>query len=100
MATLSSVSPLINQRKEKVLKGTAEVAQPTTLYAFTSRGLQEQGMGMYLYKSFLAAHAVWDSVDAHLISAYGFSIVEIIRENPKKKTIHFGGIKGQAICEH
>jgi fatty acid synthase subunit beta len=32
-------------------------------------------------------------------SAYGFSIVEIVRENPKKKTIHFGGIKGQAIRE-
>ena len=56
-------------------------------------------MGMDLYKSFLAARAVWDSVDAHLISAYGFSIVEIVRENPKKKTIHFGGIKGQAIRE-
>jgi hypothetical protein len=25
--------------------------------------------------------------------------VEVIRENPKKKTIHFGGIKGQAIHE-
>jgi fatty acid synthase subunit beta len=25
--------------------------------------------------------------------------VEIVRENPKKKTIHFGGIKGQAIRE-
>jgi fatty acid synthase subunit alpha len=34
-----------------------------------------------------------------LISAYGFSIVEIVRENPKKKALHFGGIKGQAIRE-
>ena len=25
--------------------------------------------------------------------------MEIVRENPKKKTIHFGGIKGQAIRE-
>ena len=56
-------------------------------------------MGMDLYKSSPAARAVWDSADAHLISAYGFSIVEIVRENPKKKTIHFGGIKGQAIRE-
>ena len=99
MATLSSVSPLVNQRGEKVLEGTAEVAQLTTLYAFAGRGSQKQGMGMDLYKSFLAVRAVWDSVDAHLISAYGFSIVEIVRENPKKKTIHFGGIKGQAIRE-
>jgi fatty acid synthase subunit beta len=28
------------------------------------------------------------------------TVVEIVHENPKKKTIHFGGIKGQAICEH
>jgi fatty acid synthase subunit beta len=54
-------------------------------------------MGMDSYKSSLATHAVWDSADAHLISAYGFSI--FVRENPKKKTIHFGGIKGQAIRE-
>ncbi|KAF8271214.1 fatty acid synthase [Lactarius quietus] len=60
---------------------------------------REQGMGMELYNSSPAARAVWDSADAHLISAYGFSIVEIVRENPKKKTIHFGGIKGQAIRE-
>ncbi len=57
-------------------------------------------MGMDLYNSSLAAHAVWDSADALLISAYGFSIVEIIHENPKKKTIHFGSIKGQAIHKH
>jgi len=56
-------------------------------------------MGMDLYNSSLAAHVVWDFVDAHLISAYGFSIVEIVCENPKKNIIHFGGIKGQAIHE-
>ncbi len=54
-------------------------------------------MRMDLYNSSPAARAVWDSADAHLISAYGFSIVEVICENPKKKTIHFSGIKGQAI---
>ncbi|KAI0264369.1 fatty acid synthase [Gloeopeniophorella convolvens] len=89
----------LNQRGEKVIEGTAEVAQPPTVYAFTGQGSQEQGMGMELYSSSAAARAVWDSADAHLISSYGFSIVEIVRENPKKKTIHFGGIKGQAIRE-
>jgi len=89
-----------NQCREKVLKGTAEVVQPTTVYAFTSQGLQKQDMGMDLYNSSLVARAVWDSTDAHLISAYSFSIVEIIRENPKEKTIHFSSIKGQAIHKH
>ena len=44
-----------------------------------------------------AARAVWEGADAHLLAVYGFSIVEIVKDNPKQKTIHFGGIKGQAI---
>jgi acyl dehydratase len=35
---------IINHRGEHVLEGTAEVAQPTTVYAFTGQGSQEQGM--------------------------------------------------------
>ncbi|KAJ7082229.1 acyl transferase domain-containing protein [Mycena belliarum] len=42
------------------------------------------------------ATATWYA-DAHLLAVYGFSIVEIVKDNPKEKTIHFGGIKGQAI---
>ncbi|KAF5382044.1 hypothetical protein D9615_004428 [Tricholomella constricta] len=86
-----------NGRGEKVLDGTAEVAQPTTVYVFTGQGSQEPGMGMDLYNSSPAARAVWDGADAHLLAVYGFSIVEIVKDNPKTKTIHFGGIKGQAI---
>ena len=47
-----------NQRGEKVLEGTAEVAQPTTVYVFTGQGSQEPGMGMDLYNSSPAARAV------------------------------------------
>ena len=86
-----------NQRDEKVLVGTAEVAQPTTVYVFTGQGSQEPGMGMDLYNSSPAARSVWEAADAHLTAVYGFSIVEIVKDNPKEKTIHFGGIKGQAI---
>ena len=32
-----------NNRGEKVLVGTAEVAQPTTVYVFTGQGSQEPG---------------------------------------------------------
>jgi fatty acid synthase subunit beta len=86
-----------NVRGEKVLEGSAEVSQPTTVYVFTGQGSQEAGMGMDLYNSSPAARAVWDSADAHLLAVYGFSIVEIVKDNPKEKTVHFGGIKGQAI---
>ncbi|KAI0749711.1 fatty acid synthase [Daedaleopsis nitida] len=87
----------VNTRGEKVLAGTAEVAQPTTVYVFTGQGSQEPGMGMDLYNNSPAARSVWEAADAHLTAVYGFSIVEIVKDNPKEKTIHFGGIKGQAI---
>ncbi|KAL1666812.1 acyl transferase domain-containing protein, partial [Schizophyllum commune] len=86
-----------NDRDEKVLEGSAEVAQPPTAYVFTGQGSQEPGMGMDLYNSSPAARAVWEGADAHLLAVYGFSIVDIVKNNPKEKTIHFGGIKGQAI---
>jgi fatty acid synthase subunit alpha, fungi type len=86
-----------NARGERVLEGTADVAQPTTVYIFTGRGSQEPGMGMDLYNNSPAARVVWDGADAHLINVYGFSIIEIVKENPKQKTIHFSGIKGQPI---
>ena len=51
-------------------------------------------MSMDLYNSLPAARAVWEGVDAHLLlPVYVFSIVEIVKDNLKEKTIHFGGIK-------
>ncbi|KAF8312438.1 fatty acid synthase, partial [Clavulina sp. PMI_390] len=87
----------VNQRGEKIIEGTAEVAQPPSVYVFTGQGSQEPGMGMDLYASSPAARAVWDAADEHLTAVYGFSIIELVKQNPKEKTIHFGGIKGQAI---
>ncbi|KIK51905.1 hypothetical protein GYMLUDRAFT_251664 [Collybiopsis luxurians FD-317 M1] len=68
-----------------------------TAYVFTGQGLQEPRIGMDLYNSFPAPCAVWGGANEHLHAVYGFSILKIVKDNPKKKTIHFGGIKGQAI---
>lgn len=104
-----------NDRGEKVIEGSAEVIQPPTVYTFTGQGSQERNMGMELYATSPAARAVWDAADgqfthqdahenqlmhvtlAHLLSVYGLSILQIVRDNPMERTVHFGGTKGQAI---
>ena len=87
----------VNQNGEKVLSGTAEVFQPPTAFVFTGQGSQEQGMGMELYASSEVARSVWDKADAYLQETYSFSIIDIVKNNPKEKTIHFGGLLGQRV---
>ena len=84
----------------KVLLGEAEVEQPVSAYVFTGQGSQEQGMGMELYGSSPVAKEVWDRADAHFMENYGFSITDIVKNNPKELTIHFGGPRGKAIREN
>jgi fatty acid synthase subunit alpha len=86
-----------NQCGEKVLEGGEEVTQPPTVFAFTGQGSREPSMGMEFYGSSPSAKAVWDTADEHLLAFYGFSIIYIVKNNTKTKTIHFGGFKGQAI---
>ncbi|KIK50406.1 hypothetical protein GYMLUDRAFT_253014 [Collybiopsis luxurians FD-317 M1] len=81
----------VNALGEKMTEGSAEVSQPTTAYIFTGQGSHSPESP--------AAHAVLDGNDKHLCAVYGFSILEIVKDNPKEETIHFGGIKGQATCQ-
>lgn len=88
------------ETREPVLIGEAEVEQPTSSYIFTGQGSQEQGMGMDLYNSSEVAKNVWDRADIHFMNNYGFSIIDIVKNNPKELTIHFGGAKGKMIREN
>lgn len=80
-----------------VLKATAEVEQPNTAYVFTGQGSAEPRMGMDLYSSSSVAKQLWDRADKHLSAKYGFSILSIVRDNPKEVVIHFGSAQGAAI---
>ncbi|KAL2001695.1 hypothetical protein VTN02DRAFT_1387 [Thermoascus thermophilus] len=88
------------ETEEKVLLGEAEVEQPVTAYVFTGQGSQEQGMGMDLYASSPVAKEVWDRADRHFLENYGFSIIDIVKNNPKELTIYFGGPRGKAIRQN
>ena len=85
---------------DKVLLGEAEVEQPVSSYVFTGQGSQEQGMGMELYASSPVAKEVWDRADRHFMETYGFAITNIVKNNPKELTIHFGGPRGKAIRQN
>ncbi|CCH45960.1 fatty acid synthase [Wickerhamomyces ciferrii] len=86
-----------NEEDLPVLIGEAEIEQPVSTFVFTGQGSQEQGMGMDLYEKSDVARNVWDRADNHFLNTYGFSIIDIVKNNPEELTVHFGGEKGRAI---
>ena len=67
---------------EVVLTATGRLAAPRTAYVFPGQGIQRPGMGMEGYARSKAAREIWDRADAHTRDKLGFSILDVVRDNP------------------
>ncbi len=71
------------QGNDAVLSADVELSAARTAYVFPGQGIQRPGMGMAGYERSAAARAVWEEADAICRSRLGFSLLTVVRENPR-----------------
>ncbi|KAI0837624.1 acyl transferase [Hypoxylon sp. FL0890] len=57
-------------------------------------------MGMELYEKSAVAKDVWDRANKHFLDSFGFSVLEIVRNDLKELTVYFGGARGKATRQN
>lgn len=67
-----------------LMSASALIRSPRVAYIFPGQGIQQKGMGMEAYASSTAARNIWEKADSFTRSKLGFSILRIVRENPKE----------------
>ena len=80
-----------------VLTATGRLIAARTAYVFPGQGIQRRGMGMEGYTRSKAAREVWDRADAHTREVLGFSILDVVRENPTELRVRDAEGHGQAF---
>ena len=65
-----------------VAQAHATVAPERTAYVFPGQGIQARGMGMDGYQRSVAARDVWDHADRFCRRSLGFSVLDVVRDNP------------------
>lgn len=65
-----------------VSRGQALLKAPSTAYVYPGQGIQAKGMGQGDRTASAEARAVWERADAHTRANLGFSIQQVIDENP------------------
>nr|WP_094722879.1 type I polyketide synthase [Bombiscardovia coagulans] len=73
-------------RGELVSRGTAIARAPKVAYVYPGQGIQQQGMVLDERAKSPAARETWERADALTRSRLGFSILAVVRDNPKTLT--------------
>ncbi|KFF31185.1 type I polyketide synthase [Bifidobacterium bombi] len=71
---------------ELVSRGTAIARIPRVAYVYPGQGIQQQGMVLDERAKSAAARETWERADALTRSKLGFSILAVVRDNPKSLT--------------
>ena len=69
-----------------VSRGTALVRAPRAAFVYPGQGIQKQGMVLDERAKSAAARDVWERADKLTRSKLGFSILGLVRDNPKELT--------------
>ena len=72
--------------REVVSKASAICRQPVSAYVFPGQGIQKQGMTLDERTSSQAARLVWERADKVTREKLGFSILAVVRDNPRELT--------------
>ncbi|MDY3128050.1 MAG: DUF1729 domain-containing protein [Corynebacterium sp.] len=72
---------------EVVSRGQALIAQPRTAYVYPGQGIQAEGMGRGDRDASAAAREIWRRADRHTRTNLGFSIRQIIDDNPTELVV-------------
>lgn len=68
-----------------VLRGRAELEDVNSaVYLFTGQGSASPMIGQELAANSVVAATIWKRADAFFKKEYGFSILQIVRENPQE----------------
>ncbi|MBT1173470.1 DUF1729 domain-containing protein [Bifidobacterium sp. MA2] len=69
-----------------VSRGTALVRAPRAAFVYPGQGIQKQGMALDERAKSPAARDVWERADRLTRAKLGFSIIALVRDNPKELT--------------
>ncbi len=84
----------VRSASQPVAQSILEISAPSTAYVFPGQGVQKQGMHEPAFSRSDAAREIWERADAITREKFGFSIIEVVRDNPKELRV------GEDIFRH